>query len=105
MDKNINTWLQDIKSAIEEIFSFLPDKRDFEKFQNDIKTRRAIERNIEIIGEAMNRILKADPEFEIENARRIVATRNRVIHGYDNISYDILWTIAIKELPLSSGSH
>ncbi len=62
MDREIVSRLADIKQAINEINTFLPDKKDFLKFQKDIKTKRAIERNIEIIGEAVNRILKIDPD-------------------------------------------
>ena len=54
---------------------------------------------IEIIGEAMNRILKKEPDFQITNARKIVATRNRVIHGYDSVSEDVIWAIVVQELP------
>ena len=50
MDSHIRTWLKDITQAIQEINSFLPVKKDFSDFQEDIKTKRAIERNIEIIG-------------------------------------------------------
>lgn len=99
MENEIKIWLLDIKQAIQEIFDFLPDKRNFYKFQDDLKTRKAVERNIEIIGEAMDRILKKQPNFKISNARRIVDTRNRVIHGYDSVSEDIIWAIVIKELP------
>jgi len=63
-----------------------------------LKTKRAIERNIEIIGEAVNRIIKANPEFPITNARKIIDTRNRIIHGYDSVSEDIIWAIVVKEL-------
>jgi uncharacterized protein with HEPN domain len=63
------------------------------------QAKRAVERNIEIIGEAMNRILKENPEFEIENARNIVGTRNRIIHSYDNLSDDMIWSIVINSLP------
>jgi uncharacterized protein with HEPN domain len=98
MQKEIKTWLEDIKQSIEEIELFLPQKRNFTEFQNDLKTRKAVERNIEIIGEAVNRILKVDPSFKITNARRIVDTRNRISHGYDTISIDIIWAIAVKDL-------
>ena len=54
---NILTWLFDIDKSIDEIFSFLPDNKDFKLFEKDLKTKKAIERNIEIIGEATNRIL------------------------------------------------
>ncbi|MDX9694814.1 MAG: DUF86 domain-containing protein [Bacteroidales bacterium] len=98
MKKEIKTWLEDIKQSIEEIELFLSPKRNFIEFQNDLKTRKAVERNIEIIGEAVNRILKVDPSFKITNARRIVDTRNRISHGYDTISIDIIWAIAVKDL-------
>ena len=45
--------------------------------------KRAVERNIEIIGEAMNHILKLEPDIPISDSRRIVDTRNRIIHGYE----------------------
>ncbi len=99
MKLEISSWLSDIKQAINEINDFLPDKKDFFEFQKDIKTKRAIERNIEIIGEAVNRILKADPNFPISNARKIVDTRNRISHGYDSVSEDIIWAIVLREIP------
>lgn len=86
MKHEIASCLYDIKQAIDEINMFLPEKKNFLKFQKDIKTKRAIERNIEIIGEAVNRILKSDPNYPISNARRIVDTRNRISHGYDSVS-------------------
>lgn len=72
---------------------------NFLAYQKDIKTKRAVERNIEIIGEAVNRILKEKPDFKIENARNIVGTRNRIIHSYDNIADDMIWSIVINSLP------
>ena len=98
--KEIKIYLSDIERSIREIFDFLPEKRDFLEFQKDLKARKAIERNIEIIGEAMNRILKADNTISITNARKIVDTRNYVIHGYDTLTADILWSIVVNHLPL-----
>ena len=71
----------------------------FEENTRDIKTKRAVERNIEIIGEAINRILKKDERFKIENAHKIIGTRNRIAHGYDKISDDLIWSIVINHLP------
>mgnify|MGYP000845723126 FL=1 len=96
---DIKVCLTDIELAITEIDSFLPQERNFFEFQKDLKTRKAVERNIEIIGEAMSRILKTDPTFPIKDARKIVDTRNRIIHGYDSVSAEILWLIVIKYLP------
>lgn len=62
--------------------------------------QRGIERNIEIIGEAMNRILKENNEIKITNSRKIVDTRNYVIHGYDSLTTDILWSIVVNHLPI-----
>ena len=100
MQEEMRTWLTDIASAIREIESFLPEKRDFFAFQNDLKTKRAIERNLEIIGEAVGRILKVEPSIQISESRKIVDTRNRIIHGYDTVSDEVLWGIVNKSLPV-----
>jgi uncharacterized protein with HEPN domain len=99
MESDIKLWLADIKRSIIEIYNFLPVERDFLVFQKDLKTRKAVERNLEIIGEALSRILRINPDINITNARRIVNTRNRIIHGYDTVSEEIIWAIVIKELP------
>jgi uncharacterized protein with HEPN domain len=69
------------------------------KISKDLKTRKAVERNIEIIGEAINRILKEDPNIAISDSRKIVDTRNRIIHGYDTLTADILWLIIKRSIP------
>jgi len=96
MNEKVLKYLYDIKFAIEEIVSFFvgQDKR-FEEYSKNILLKRAIERDLEIIGEAMSRILKEDPEFYIENARRIVGLRNQIIHGYDNVSDENIWGIVL----------
>lgn len=71
MGDEIKTWLADIKQAIIEINDFLPDKKDFFQFKKDLKTKRAIERNVEIIGEAANRILRMQPGILITDIRKI----------------------------------
>lgn len=100
MQNEIDKWLADIQQSIIEIYSFLPEERDFSKFKNDLKTRKAVERNIEIIGEAMNRLLQKDPAIPITYARKVVDTRNYIIHGYDSVSYEILWAIIVRDLPV-----
>ena len=73
--------------------------KDFILYKQDLKTKKAVERNLEIIGEAVNRILKVDSNFPIKNAKNIIGTRNRIIHSYDNISDEVIWTIVCRELP------
>ena len=100
MDIEIKTWLFDILQSIKEIDSYFDDKpKIFENYIKDIKTKRAVERNIEIIGEATNRIIKKDKSFKLNNAQQIIGTRNRIIHGYDQISDDLIWSIVINHLP------
>lgn len=99
MGPKILSYLLDVEQSIDEIFIFISETDSFIDYQKDLKTKKAVERNIEIIGEAINRILKEDPAFAIENARNIVGTRNKIIHSCDNISDEIIWTIIIRELP------
>lgn len=100
MDDLIKKHLQDILTAIEEVDGFFGDKPEsFDDFCGNICLRRAIERNIEIIGEATNRILKADRNIAITDSRKIVDARNYIIHGYDSLSADILWSMEINHLP------
>ena len=71
MNIDIKTWLYDILNSIEEIESFFVNSpKKFSDYQKDIRTKRAVERNVEIIGEAMNRILKADDTIEIANSKK-----------------------------------
>ena len=82
MKHEMKTWLFDILKSIEEIEGYFSEKpKRFEDYLSDTKTQRAVERNLEIIGEAVNRILKVDPEFKLENSHKIIGARNRIIHG------------------------
>jgi len=101
MDIDVKSWLFDILNAINEIDSFFVDiPLELVYFQNDIKTRRAVERNIEIIGEAVNRIVQKESSIILSNSRKIIDTRNRIIHGYDTVSDEIIWSIVITHLPI-----
>jgi uncharacterized protein with HEPN domain len=101
MDSEIKAWLYDVLNALLEIESFLSESGlDFNFYQSDLRTKRAVERNIEIIGEAINRILKRDTAVTLTHARQYVDVRNRIIHGYDSVSDQIMWGIIISYLPL-----
>ena len=100
MDEKVLKSLYDIKLAIEEIESFLLiEEKTFVNYTNNVLIKRGIERNLEIIGEAVNRILKENPEFLITNARRIIGLRNQIIHAYDSISDENIWSIVINYIP------
>jgi uncharacterized protein with HEPN domain len=99
MKLEIIKFLFDIKESIESIENFLGDKRDFSIYLSDKMLRRAVEREFEIMGEAMNRIEKIDSTVEISSKKQIIGVRNRVIHGYDKIDNEIIWGIIIRHLP------
>lgn len=99
MDREIKKHLYDIRESINSIQIFLGDRRDFEVYMANKMLRRAIEREFEIIGEAMSRIIKLDPNIEISSKRQIISMRNRVIHGYDKIDNEIIWGTIVRHLP------
>jgi uncharacterized protein with HEPN domain len=100
MTDELRKYLTDIQSAILEIESFIGAKKNFTRFRKSALIRAAVERKIEIIGEAMNNALQLDPDLPISNARRIVNTRNKIIHGYDQVDEVMIWEIVIKHLPI-----
>lgn len=99
MKRETKKYLYDILTSINSINEFLGDKRDFLEYQKNKLLRRGVERELEIIGEAMNRALRLEPDLKIENARQIVDTRNWVIHGYDKVDDVVVWGIVSKHLP------
>ena len=99
MKREIKKCLFDINTSINSINDYLGEERNFFAYQKNKLLRRGIEREIEIIGEAMNRILRIDPDFKIENSRQIIDTRNWVIHGYDKVDDVIIWGIISNHLP------
>ncbi len=100
MNERILKYLYDIKLAIDEIDSFFIDiEKRYALYKNNLLLKWATERNLEIIGEAVNRILFIEPNFPIENARKIVGLRNHIIHSYDSISDENIWGIIMNHLP------
>jgi uncharacterized protein with HEPN domain len=100
MNEKVLKSLFDIKLAIDEIDSFLPSKKlTYAEYKSNLLLKRAIERNLEIIGEAMNRIIKKDPDFPIKEAYRVIGLRNQIIHAYDSVSDENIWAIIINHLP------
>lgn len=99
MKQEIKKCLFDISTSIDSIYDYLGGERNFFEYQKNKLLRRGVEREIEIIGEAMGRILRIEPDFKIENSRQIIDTRNWVIHGYDKVDDVIIWGIISNHLP------
>ena len=85
-----NKFLSDILQAIGLIESFVSDIKDFDDYVSDLKTQSAVERQLGIIGEAVNKFEKLFPESPLSNARKIVGFRNRLIHTYDSVDPSIV---------------
>jgi len=93
-------YLSDIFKLIEQ---FIVDTSDYNDYLSDIKTQSAVERQLGIIGEAVNKFDKQFPEDRLKNTKKIIGLRNRLIHGYDTIDPSIIWAIIKKHLqPLKS---
>lgn len=92
--------LEDIKISISSIDEHLQNKRDFALYLSNKTIRRAVERELEIIGEAISKLLKINPDIQISYARQIVDLRNKVIHSYDNVNNTIIWKVIVVDLPV-----
>ena len=92
--------LVDIVEAINSIDEHLEQQRVLEVYLKNKTKRRAVEREIEIIGEAMSKVLKINPTIPISYSRIIVDLRNKVIHAYDSVDDILIWKIIMKDLPV-----
>ena len=102
MDKTeryVYKYLYDILTSVRSVKSFLGEKRDFSKFDNNMMMKRAVEREFTIIGEATNKMLKLRPDVKVSHTKKIIGLRNRIVHSYDNITYSLLWEIISIDLP------
>ena len=93
-------YLSDILMAIELIEEFTQDISDFSAYERDRKTQSAVERQLVIIGEAINQFKKLESEILLQNDRQIVGFRNRLVHSYDSIDNSIVWVIISRYLNL-----
>ena len=93
-------FLVDIIEAINSIDDHLDKERILDIYLSNKTKRRAVEREIEIIGEAMGKLLKTNPNISISYSRIIVDLRNRIIHAYDSVDDILIWKIIMKDLPV-----
>jgi len=104
MERDSRAYLWDIEDAVAAIQAFVANKR-FEDYARDLMLRPAVERQFEILGEALNQLSKVDPSLasRIPDAAQIVAFRNLLIHGYAHINDAMVWKTIQDSLPGSSG--
>jgi len=99
MERSAKYW-SDILAAIAEIEGFVTGIDSLNAYARDLKTKRAVERALAIIGEAVAKLNKEQPDLQVEGARAIVGMRNRLIHSYDNVDDKIVWEVVRKHLPV-----
>ena len=101
MRPEIAKLLHDMMSAAERIERFVKGK-GFEDYVSDELLRSGVERQFEIIGEAMTRLVKLDEPVakQISEYRKIAGFRNALVHGYDSIDDETSWGIIEQKLPL-----
>lgn len=99
----IRKYLFDIQQACDLLVQFTQGKC-LADYSADPMLRSAVERQFEIVGEALNQLLRLEPTFapRISDTRRIIAFRNRLIHGYDSLADEIVWGVVETNLPVLS---
>ena len=99
--KKLLKYILDIESIIEELEDIINHhNKDFIDFQKNIISVRAVERDLTIIGEAINKIVQLKPDISISGVKQIVGLRNLIVHAYDSIEPSVLWRILLKDIPV-----
>ena len=95
MTEKSKKYLSDVLMAINLIREFTIDIADFNIYEKDRKTQSAVERQLVIIGEALNKLRQIESEIVIENDKQIIGFRNRLVHAYDSIDNSIVCQLSI----------
>ena len=100
MARDPKAYVWDAKSAADAIVTFLAD-RTFEHYKSDLLLRSAVERQFEIVGEALNQLSRIAPDVaaQVPDLGRIIAFRNILIHGYAVVDDEIVWRATHENLP------
>ena len=103
MQPKVLKYILDIESVIEEIENIkAKTKNNFNIYQSDIILQRAIERDLEILGEAIKKMIELDVNLKITAAKNIIGLRNIISHAYDSVEPEIIWGIIQNNVPLLS---
>lgn len=99
-NRDLLDYLVDGITAAESIVEFLGNS-GFEEYTSNRLLVSAVERQFEILGEAMRRVARSDPDFAtaIPEVHRIIAFRNVLAHAYDRVADETVWSTAHDDLP------
>jgi uncharacterized protein with HEPN domain len=100
MHDKSRAYLFDMLEAVKRLSQFREGK-SFKDYESDAYLRSAIERQLEIVGEALSRLAKIDPETaaRVPDHERIISFRNLLIHGYRSIAHNVVWDILDTKVP------
>ena len=100
MDEKVVKWYVDAYLATQDILSFV-EEMSLDSYATDQKTKNAVERSFEIIGEALNRIRNLDENLlqPINEHHAIIGFRNHLAHGYDQVDNNLVWSLIVIKLP------
>lgn len=93
-------YLADIYFSIQYIEQFITDTPDATHYTNDRKTKSAVERELSIVGEAINQLNRLNPELHVSSVKQIISFRNLLIHSYNSVSDNIIWQTINNDLPV-----
>jgi uncharacterized protein with HEPN domain len=103
MQHKILKYILDIESVILEIETIkIKSENNFTLFKSDIILQRAVERDLEIIGEAIRKIVEIDSTIQISSSKNIIGLRNIISHAYDSVEPEMIWGIIQKNIPILS---
>lgn len=100
MTEKAKKYLSDIEIAIDLIEKFMEGVDEFVQYENDEKTKSAVERQLGIVGEAVSKFRKEEQDFQLSHTKQIIDFRNRLIHSYDNVDDTIVWAIINNHIPI-----
>ena len=101
MQHKLLKYILDIESIIQEIEKIKQlTQNNFNAFRSEILYQRAIERDLEIIGEAIRKIIEIDPNIQISSSKNIIGLRNIISHAYDSVEPELLWGIIQNNIPV-----
>lgn len=99
MQPKVLKYILDIQSIIQEIELIkAKTQNNFKNFQSDIILQRAVERDLEIIGEAIKNLMLLEPNLTISSVKNIIGLRNIISHAYDSIEPEMIWGIIQKDI-------
>ena len=100
MEADIYKYLYDILYSVNIIEEHTSGIASFSAYENDLKTIDAVERRLCIVGEALNKAAKLNPQLDVSNRDKIIGLRHLLVHDYDRSDDSIIWTILQKHLPI-----